>query len=66
MMNAKVAFVKVEAVALLMVILVMNIRIAAGILLKAALMEPVRNKREQMAALLRRMKGCSVYRNLLY
>ena len=41
MMNAKVVFVKVEAVALPRVIPVMNIRIAADILLKAALMEPV-------------------------
>ena len=44
MMNAKVMFVKVEAVALLMVLLVIQLRIVADI--KAAVMALVRNKKK--------------------
>lgn len=44
-MNAAVVFAKVEAVALIMVLLAIQLRIAADILHKAAPMGPVRNKK---------------------
>ncbi|PIV66767.1 MAG: hypothetical protein COS10_04535 [Nitrospirae bacterium CG01_land_8_20_14_3_00_44_22] len=64
MMNAKVMFAKVEAVAPLMALLAIQIRIVADILLKAALMGPVRNNNgEKMKSLkfsFRKLKMFSV------